>query len=691
MSGRAPARLERTATVHPAAEAAGAFVAGAALFLLAGAASPIRHTLVLVLALGAVYVYVVVLAAKRLGPAYGVTLAIAAGTAFDSFFIPPTREFGSAEWQNWIVIAIYIAAGVLVGMIAARSRRSAELSAHTRDLLLEEQGALRRVATLVAQQTASSDVLAAVARELGQLLAVDATYVVRYHSDETARSVARWTRGADRIPTDATITLEGDSVITRVARTRRPARMDSYAGARGGPAAMGQELGVQAAVGAPIIVEADLWGAMIAASNEEAALPADTEDRLMAFSELVATAIANTEAQGEVRRLAEEQAALRRVATLVARGVPRERLFEAVVEELERLMPADVVAMAQYESDDTITTLATGGDVPAGFGSGVRWPVGGKNVTTLVAQTGRAARLDTYADAADKLDSAIREQGIRTSVGTPIMVEGKLWGVMHAASMHEQPLPADTEARLASFTELVATAIANTEARAQVRRLLDEQAGLRRVATLVARGVPATELFPLVVEEVGTLLGTALAGLVRFGGDGTLRPVAAWSADGEHPSLPERWPIEDGDAAALIVHARRPVRIDDWNEVHGPIASFIREIGISCSAASPILVEGRLWGALAVHMTGRDSLAADTELRLENFTELVATAISNAEARVAVQRLADEQAALRRVAMLVARESPREDVFEAVASEVAGLLDVDNTLLLRYENDGTAT
>jgi signal transduction histidine kinase len=92
-------------------------------------------------------------------------------------------------------------------------------------------------------------------------------------------------------------------------------------------------------------------------------------------------------------------------------------------------------------------------------------------------------------------------------------------------------------------------------------------------------------------------------------------------------------PIEEGDPASLILKTRRPARIDEWDGVPGPIAAAIRELGVRSSVASPIVVEGRLWGALTVHTKQPQPLPMDTESRLENFTELVATAISNTEAR----------------------------------------------------------
>jgi signal transduction histidine kinase len=86
-----------------------------------------------------------------------------------------------------------------------------------------------------------------------------------------------------------------------------------------------------------------------------------------------------------------------------------------------------------------------------------------------VFETGRPARIDRYAESSSGPHSAApREAGIRSAVGSPIIVEGRLWGVIFAGSTLEQPLPPDTEAQLAGFTELVATAISNTESRSEL-------------------------------------------------------------------------------------------------------------------------------------------------------------------------------------------------------------------------------
>jgi signal transduction histidine kinase len=336
----------------------------------------------------------------------------------------------------------------------------------------------------------------------------------------------------------------------------------------------------------------------------------------------------------ESRVLAEEQAALRRVATLVARGVPPEEVFAAVTAEAGRVLSAGYAHLGRYDGDRMLTSVAAWGAGVVGFPVGSRWSLGGKNVATLVSQTGRPARIESYADASGPLGSRAREGGVGSAVGTPVIVEGRLWGLIVVSTSGAQPLPAGAEARLTSFTELVATAIANAENRAALARLAKEQAALRRVATLVARGAAADELFAAVTGEVGCLLDAHLAGMGRYDSDDTVTVLAAWGAEGEeHPLVPGPWPLEGGDLASIVFRTGQSVRIDDYHGVPGPIAAFVREeLGVGASVASPIVVEGRLWGVLFLHAKQtRRPFPRDAESRLAGFTELVATAIANAD------------------------------------------------------------
>ena len=115
--------------------------------------------------------------------------------------------------------------------------------------------------------------------------------------------------------------------------------------------------------------------------------------------------------------------------------------------------------------------------------------------------------------------------------------------------------------------------------------------------------------------------------------------------------------------------------MDDFERsATGPIAEQARRLKTGTSIGGPIVVAGQLWGAIVAAALDGGSLPPDAEARLEQFVELVGTAIANAEARVELARLADEQAALRRVATLVAEEAPVDVIFATVGAEVAGVL-----------------
>jgi GAF domain-containing protein len=130
----------------------------------------------------------------------------------------------------------------------------------------------------------------------------------------------------------------------------------------------------------------------------------------------------------ELRVVAEEQAALRRVATLVARGVPPEELFAAVTEEAGRLLSVKHSSLGRYEPDGAFTVVAWSGTGDLAPTVGSRQILGGKNVSTLVFETGLPARIDDYAGASGPLGVAAREDGVGSGVGTPVIVEGRLWG-----------------------------------------------------------------------------------------------------------------------------------------------------------------------------------------------------------------------------------------------------------------------
>jgi len=504
-------------------------------------------------------------------------------------------------------------------------------------VLAEEQAALRRVATLVARGTPQEEVFAAVVEEVVRLLRADLAIMGRYEPDGTLVSVARSGGSADHLPVGSRWKLGGNNLGTIVFETGRPARVDRYADSSSGALGVAvHEAGIRSSVATPIMVEGRLWGVIAAGSTLHQLLPADTEARLGSFTELLATAVANAESRAELARLAEEQAALRRLATLVARGTAPEEVFTAVTEEVVRVLPVDLARMGRYESDATVTFVAASGGTGAVFPVGVPLALEGRNVSTVVSQTGRAARIDDYADASGPIGVAFRESGFRSGVGTPITVEGRLWGVMLVGSGLEERMPADTEERLAQFTELLATAVANAESRAGLARLAEEQAALRHVATLVARGVPPEELFAAVVEAIGRLLPIDLANLCRYEPDRTQTFVATWGRPGKRFPLGSRWPLGGKNLGTIVFETGRPARIESYADASGPVNVIAREVDLRSAVGTPIFVEGHLWGMIGVGSSQERPLPPDTEARLASFTELVVTAIANAESRGAL-------------------------------------------------------
>ena len=135
--------------------------------------------------------------------------------------------------------------------------------------------------------------------------------------------------------------------------------------------------------------------------------------------------------------------------------------------------------------------------------------------------------------------------------------------------------------------------------------------------------MPPSDLFRGVAAEVGTLLGAELATLFRYEDEDTVRMLSIWTADDVRLETPETWRVEELGLSRSTAEDNWPGRVDDWTQFSGPLAQFVRDdAGVTSSVSSPILVEGRLWGALAVHSTRDEPLPPDTEGRVGEFTEL---------------------------------------------------------------------
>jgi signal transduction histidine kinase len=276
-------------------------------------------------------------------------------------------------------------------------------------------------------------------------------------------------------------------------------------------------------------------------------------------------------AEDDLRLLANEQSALRRVATLVARGVAPADVFHAVSTEAGRLLGTENTALVRFDADGTGVVMH-GLPRPAPIRAGTRVSLEGDNVSGQVCRTGRTARMDDYGAAVGPLAVVARARGVRSSLGAPIMVEGRLWGVIVSSWSEMQSPPPDADARLRQFTELAASAVANADHRAElvasrarvvaaadaarrkIERDLHDGAQQRLVQTVVTLKL-ACQTLREGDGEAESVVADALAHAVEANAE--LRELA----HGILPAVLTRGGLAAG-VDALIARMRIPVTVD---------------------------------------------------------------------------------------------------------------------------------
>ena len=267
--------------------------------------------------------------------------------------------------------------------------------------------------------------------------------------------------------------------------------------------------------------------------------------------------------------LSQEQAALRRVATLVARGAPPPEVFSAVAHALAEQFGASITAVLRYQDDGTATIVGGWAEPGVQIPIGARLKTAGQGADSAL-RTGAAVRVERFDGPTGSAAGFFREAGMITGTGSPIMVDGRLWGVAIAGSWNADAFPAGTETRIADLTELVATAIANAETQAQ---LIESRARLvaaadqtrqkierdlhdgaqQRLVSLALQLRMAQAAVPPELPELGADLERVTAGLT------TALDELREYARGIHPAaLTER-----GLGSALRALARRcPIPVD---------------------------------------------------------------------------------------------------------------------------------
>ena len=452
--------------------------------------------------------------------------------------------------------------------------------------LLREETALRRVATLVAEEAPQAAVFEAVTREASGLLA-------------PARVQIACVDGSADV----------DDTIARIA----------------------QAAGTDCAIGVPIMVGGATWGALVAISATSEALATGSTARLADFSKLVARAITSVQVHEELRSLAESQGALRRVATLAAQGAEPKTVFAAVAVEASRLLGVGAVSLISYDADTQMFTKIFGthgnrSPVP----DGTTWPVEECPEGVLAVRTCQPARVDDWTKIPGELAARHRAEGFGQAVAAPIIVDGAIWGHIAAYGEANEILPPGCEMRLADYTHLMASAISNAQARDELRRLAEQQgAALRRVATLVAQQASPSTIFNAVAKEASQALRVPRVDVGRCHAH---EPVTLLGSTAEPDLGRNRTFSRSGQCiAAKMMEAERAARIDDWTMMPTQDVEAAAAEGFHSVVGAPIHVDGALWGVIV--LLADEILPDNTETRLTDFTHLVASSISNVHAR----------------------------------------------------------
>ncbi|MEV4381048.1 GAF domain-containing protein [Streptosporangium sp. NPDC049644] len=345
----------------------------------------------------------------------GLVTLLASATAFDYFNLPPQGFFFPGEHWLWTPLLIFLLVGLATTLIAARvrslgiqtneRRREADLSVQLAHILL-------RTENLSAALPPASRLLA---RTLGAPgLEIRLAEVPAGEQGE----VLPLTEGGDRVGTLVLPAGTSEDVRRRLRDRMLPSLEALLRAAR----------------------DRENIGAVLASSRDE------------------------------LRRIAREQATLRRVATLVAQGISSTELFNAVAYEMGSLMKADHVSVTRYDPGHTtvVGTWSLREDVRKVMPLGSQWPISETIVSGTVLRTGKPARVTNYEETSGTILRWAREMGITSALGSPVIVDGSLWGVMLAFYSRWEPRLEGAEEQMTDFTELIATAISNAQARADL-------------------------------------------------------------------------------------------------------------------------------------------------------------------------------------------------------------------------------
>jgi GAF domain-containing protein/anti-sigma regulatory factor (Ser/Thr protein kinase) len=326
-------------------------------------------------------------------------------------------------------------------------------------------------------------------------------------------------------------------------------------------------------------------------------------------------------------------AAMQRVTDAALAYLTLDELLGELLERIAEILRSDTAAflLLDEETDEVVARAAKG--IEEEVEQGVRIPLG-RGFAGRVASEGRP-RIIPDVDRADIFNPILRQKGIRSLLGVPLLVEGRVIGVLHVGTLTPRDFTDDDRNLLQLVADRAALGIENARAFEQERDALQRAEATARTLQAIQRVTDATlaylpldELLGELLERISEILHSDTAAFLLL--DESTDELVARAAKGIEEEVEQgvRIPIGRG-FAGRIAATRRPVTIPDVD--HADILNpILREKGIRSLLGVPLLVEGRVTGVLHVGtLTPRDFTDDDRNL-LQLAADRAATAIEHA-------------------------------------------------------------
>ena len=422
---------------------------------------------------------------------------------------------------------------------------------------------LQRIAGVVASGP-GDHVLATVNEEVARVAGADVCWLLHLDSDELT-VLARRGPLAHLIPVGGRIPLDG-ALVDIIARRAGTAVWLTPTMGDGPIAAAARALGIGTIVASGIVVDAGTWGLSLAGRREALPTVTDTFAEVADFIGLVAATIAHAHLRSTLAN-ADAADAMHRAA-----GEPTadpNDAVQAVVVDASSLPGGDSASLLQYQEGGlSMLVVATHG---LDMAPASTFEAEEHSIAARVLRTRRPARIDDYSVMGANAPAIARTFEFGAAVGTPVVVEGQLWGALTVIS-RSRPLPPGTEGRLSRLADKAAAALSGAQALAALHDLAAGQRALLGVAKMVAQGATDEELFEAVAQEASRLLSDEPTTLVRMDGERTFTIIATCggpAAVGTRVVIPD----DDHGTMATMLSTGRPARLDDYGSQPGALYS----------------------------------------------------------------------------------------------------------------------